>query len=296
LLEILFTNTIRAIMVTLRRITSIVFLMCMCAGYVGSLSYWDVQPQDVREYIETEEPAVCPTILLHYGTGHNLSPLECELHSYKTAFDTNVHVAASVSYPHLIETSPLARYVNEAVQKEAYGLYDSFVQEMSVPQKDLWDEDADERVFHYDLNLVYSAPVLIGFYGSRFQYTGGAHGSVQYITKTFWQHDDTIRELSLDDLFLPGYREPLFRYCEEYFKSNRCGYYGDDELSWVPFNPEHLDAFLLTENGILLMFQNYVVSGYEDCPVTLLISYPELFSIVKPNHPSPLDHFWPTGS
>lgn len=285
-------DTISAIMVTVHRITLFVFLVCMCVGHLGAESCWDMQPQDVRESIEADKPAVCPTILLHYGTGCTLSPVECELRSLKTVFDTNVHVAASVSYPHVTENNPLARYANEAVQKEVLELYDTFVQEMSSPQEELWDEDADERLFHYDLSLVYSTPGLMSFYGSKYQYTGGAHGSVQYITKTFWQHGDTIRELSLDDLFLPGYREPLFRYCEEYFKSNRCGYYGDDDLSWIPFNPEHLDAFLLTENGILLMFQNYVVSGYEDCPVTLLVPYSELTSIVKPAYPSPLDHFW----
>lgn len=227
------------------------------------------------------------TILLPYGTGDSLYPIECELDSFETAFDTNVHVEASVSYPRVTETSLLARYVNEAVQKEAHELYDIFVQEMSAPQEELWEEDADERTLRYDLSLVHSTPTFMSFYGSKYQYRGGAHGSVQYITKTFWQQDDTIRELSLDDLFLPGSREWLFRYCEDYFKSNRCGYYSYDDYSWVGFNPEHLEAFLPTEKGLLLIFQNYVVSGYDDYPITLLIPYTKLVSIVNPDSPLP---------
>src|ERR1700679_999161 len=156
------------------------------------------------------------TILLPFGTGDTLSPIECESGSLETAFDTNVHVEASVSYPRVPETSLLARYVNEVVQKEAYELHDIFVQEMSTPQEELWEEDADERTLRYDLSLVRSTPALMSFYGSKYQYCGGVHGSVRYITKTFWQQDDTIRELSLDDLFLPGYREWLFRHCEDY--------------------------------------------------------------------------------
>ena|SRR3990167_6093140 len=221
------------------------------------------------------------TILLPYGAGNSLSPIECESDSFETIFDTNVHVEASVSVPHLPEASLLARYANEAVRKEAHDLYDAFVQEMSAPQEELWEEDGDERILRYDLELVYSTPALRSFYGSKYQYRGGVHGSVKYITKTFWQQDGTTRELSLDDLFLPGYREWLFRYCEDYFKLNRCGYYSYDDYSWVGFNPDHLDAFLLTEKGLLLIFQNYVVSGYDDYPMTLLISYDKLTPILK---------------
>jgi len=235
------------------------------------------------------------TILLPYGAGDTLSPIECESHSFETAFDTNVHVEASVSYPRVPETSLLARHVNEVVQKEAYESHDTFVQEMSTPQEELWEEDADERTLRYDLSLVHSTPALMSLYGSKYQYCGGVHGSVRYITKTFWQQDDTIRELSLDDLFLPGYREQLFRHCEDYFKLNQCGYYSYDDYSWVGFNPKDLDAFLLTEKGLLLIFQNYVVSGYDDYPTTLLIPYARLAAIVNPNSPLPVDHLWTTG-
>lgn len=242
------------------------------------------------------------TILLPYGTGDALSPIECESRSFETVFDTNVHVDESVSYPRVPETSLLARYVNEAVRKESHELYDIFVQEMSAPQEELWEEDADERTLRYGLDLVYSTPVLMSFYGSKYVYSGGVHGSVQYITKTFWQQGDTIHELSLDDLFLPGSREWLFQYCEDYFKSNRCGYFSYDDYSWVGFNSEDLDAFLLTEKGLLLIFQNYVVSGYDDDPMTLLIPYSKLVPIVNPDGPLPLlsesnsvDHLWTTG-
>jgi hypothetical protein len=222
------------------------------------------------------------TILLCFGDGDFLHPIECESELFETAFDTNVHVEANVSYPRVPEATPLARYVNEAVRKEAYELHDTFVQEMSAPQEELWEEDGDDRTLRYDLNLVHSDPDLMSFYGSKYQYRGGVHGSVRYITKTFRQQDGTIQELSLDDLFLPGYRTWLFQYCESYFKSNRCGYYDDDDHSWVRFNPKDLDAFLLTEKGLLLLFQNYVVSGYDDSPITLLIPYSKLISITNP--------------
>lgn len=221
-------------------------------------------------------------ILLPYETVESICSMECESDSFETAFFTNVNVKASVTCPRVSGTNFFANYVNEALKKEASELHDTFVQEMSLPEEDLWEEDADERVFHYELDLVCSTPILMSFYGSKYQYCGGAHGSVRYITKNFWRQDETIRELTLNDLFLPGYRGWLFHYCEDYFKLNRCGYYSYDDYSWVGFNPENLDSFLLTEKGLLLIFQNYVISGFDDYPVTLLIPYIELTSIANP--------------
>ena len=111
------------------------------------------------------------TILLPFGAGDSLHPIERESELFETAFDTNVHVEASVSYPRVPETSPLARYVNEAIRNEAHELHDTFVQEMSAPQDELWEEDEDERTFRYDLSLVHSSPDLMSFYGSKYQET-----------------------------------------------------------------------------------------------------------------------------
>ena len=135
------------------------------------------------------------TILLPFEAGDCLNPIECESEIFETVFDTNVHVEASVSYRRVPEISPLALYVNETIRNEAHELHDAFVQEMSVPQDELWEEDGDERTFRYDLSLVHSSPGLMSFYGSKYQYRGGAHGSVRYITKTFWQQDDTTTTL-----------------------------------------------------------------------------------------------------
>jgi hypothetical protein len=214
----------------------------------------------------------------------------------ETSFETNVRVEAIFSYPRLPETSSFTCCVNENVKRDSLALYDAYIQKMDSLQQDAGEEEElNERTLRYGLQPVYCSPNLISLYGSEHQYAGGVHGSVHYITRTFLQHDGGVRELSLDDLFLPGYREWLFHYCEDYFKSNRCGYYDDDDCSWIGFNPDDLDAFLLTEKGLLLLFQNYVVSGYDDYPMTLLIPYTKLSHIVNPDDPFSVDHLWTTG-
>ena len=206
----------------------------------------------------------------------------------ETSFETNVRVEATVSYPRLPESSFFKCHVNENVKRDSHALYDAYIQKMGSLQQDVGaEEELNERTLHYNLQPVYCSPNLISLYGSEYQYAGGAHGSVHFITRTFWQNDEIARELSLDDLFLSAYREQLFRYCENYFKSNQWGYYSYDDYSWVGFGPEHLDAFLLTKKGLLLLFQNYVVSGFDDFPTTLLIPYPLLASIANPDGPLP---------
>lgn len=204
--------------------------------------------------------------------------IDCESSCFKTSFDTNVHVEASISYPIVPEITPLAFHANKAIHKELHTIYDTFIQE-------LWEEDGDDRTSHYTLHWVRSSSHLLSFYGERYEYRGGAHGSTHYITKTFWDHDGTIQELSLDDLFNTGSRKWLFQYCKEYFVSHRYGYYSDDDYSWVPFCPEDLESFLFTDAGLLLIFQNYVVDGLMDDPPTLLIPYSVLAPIARPDGP-----------
>jgi hypothetical protein len=201
----------------------------------------------------------------------------------QTTFDTNVHVNVSASYPKLAELSHLTRYANEAIRQEAIALHDHFVEEMREPIVELYEEDGDERTLFYDLHLVYEKPHLLEFYGSHYQYTGGAHGMEKFITKVFWQDGEHISALTLDDLLLPHGRDLLYHHCHTYFKESRGGYYSYDDIDdWDPFQPEHLDTFLLTDEGLLLIFQNYTVCGLMDEPITLLVPHKELRSILKP--------------
>ncbi len=201
----------------------------------------------------------------------------------ETTFDTNVHVDINITYPKLAESDRLTCYSNEAVRKEAIALHDDFVVNMSQPVKELCEEDADERKLFYDLHLVYTSSRLLEFYGSHYQYTGGAHGSKKFITRVFWQNNDTILLLTIDDILLPHGKDWLFHYCHNYFKENHWGYYSDTDIDdWDPFEPRHLDSFLLTDEGLLLIFQNYTVCGLMDEPITFLISYDKLRSILKP--------------
>jgi hypothetical protein len=225
------------------------------------------------------------SILLSYGDGEALRAVECKQISCETSFDTNVHVNGSVFFPRLEETGLLTCYANYEIEKEARERHDAFVQEMSAPQESLWEEDGDEFVLAGGLLPVYFDQDVICFYGCWYRYSGGAHGSWQYETRTFGRKDDSIKEISFDDLFAPVSREWLFKFCRRHFIENKVGYYADDDRSWIPFNQDSLDAFVLTEKGLLLIFQNYTVGGLYDEPITLLIPFKELTHMIKADTP-----------
>lgn len=221
--------------------------------------------------------------MIHILTHILTLALEPDQGVLETSFDTNIHVDVSITYPKLTEFSELPRYANEMLRQEAITLHNDFVEKMCEPIEELWAEDADEYMLSYGLHLVYKKPHLLEFYGHKYRYTGGAHGSEEFISKVFWQDNNTISELNLNDILLPYGRDLLYHHCHTYFKESHGGYYNDDNMGdWDPFQPEHLDAFLLTDDGLLLIFQNYTICGLMDEPITFLIPYNKLRSILKP--------------
>ena len=243
-------------------------------------------------------PLFCTVLscAISLGRPELIDDVQHKQQTQETSFATNVRVEASISCPRLPEVDLLALYVNDTVRKDMHALYDAYIKEMRVSQESIERgeefEEFNERSWHYKLEPVCRHSNLIGLYGVESRYTGGCHGSVHYVTRTFWKNGDIICELSLDDLFLPGFREQLFRYCEHYFKSHQWGYYSYDDDFWIGFSPEHLDAFLITKQGLLLIFQNYVVSGFDDYPSTLLVPYSHLKHFARPE--GPLHDHWLT--
>lgn len=212
--------------------------------------------------------------------------------SHESIFDTNVHVDVSAVYPKLTEVNALTRYANEAIQAEAMSLHDTFLKEVITPIHDLGEDDAGCRSMYYTLHLVHESPNLLEFYGHKYQYTGGVHGSMQYITKVFWQNGNNISEITLDDLFTPSGKDALFEYCHHYFKENKWGYYSYDDLEdWDPFQPHHLDDFLLTKEGLLLIFQDYTLFGLLDDPLTFSLPFAQIMPWINPATTSCLTSF-----
>ena len=106
--------------------------------------------------------------------------------------------------------------------------------------------------------------------------------------------------MTLDDLFLAksGYQQFLTQYCENYYKTNKYGYYVYEDPEWPKLEFTDLNTFVLLKEGLLIIFRMYCVDGLNDNPNTFLIPYPILKPFANPEGPIPTlmqsDDHWMT--
>ena len=218
-----------------------------------------------------------------------IDSIECEQVTFETAFDTNVHVEAEISYPRLPGRDRFIQHVNQALKKDAHFRFDQYVQEMRLPLEDVWEDDDLNPEFQYSLYPIYCTSNLISTCGYEYRYRHLPHGSWRPIGRTFWQRDNSVLELTLDDLFLSksGYQQFLTQYCEDYFRAHKYGYYAYEDPEWPKLEFSDLNTFVLLKKGLLIIFRMYCVDGLNDGPNTFLIPYPILKPFANPDGPIP---------
>jgi len=192
----------------------------------------------------------------------------------------SVHIKCS--YPILPGKGMLVEYVNLKLKAEAESRFDRLVQG-EISSEEQWE---DEYTLDYEFFPTYQVLNLISAYGCDFQ-GRGIHGCTYYEGKTFWQKEDHITELSLDDLFVKGtgYRQFLLRYCESYFKDSGYGYYSSCKECLSELVENDLDIFVLTDKGVVIVFRAYRVGGWADGPDAVLIPYAKLKKFIDPVGP-----------
>jgi hypothetical protein len=199
-------------------------------------------------------------------------------------FETTVQVSAMSKYPCLYGDTPLIHFVNKALEVTARESFDNFIEQEKNTLEEL-DQDFGGCSLIYDLFPVYSLPNLISVYGYESQTRSCPHGWMQYIGKNFWQNEDTVVEISLKDLFIKGsdWCNFLLKYCDQYFGSIVDEYYQQNFIS--PLKVDDLDAFVLTEKGVMIVFQPYRVVGWADGPGVLITPYSDLRAYIDVDGP-----------
>lgn len=101
--------------------------------------------------------------------------------------------------------------------------------------------------------------------------------------RSIFHKDQSMVELTLDNLFLPqsGYLQFLLQYCTDYFKAT----HSYKESFPRSLGIDDLNAFVLTEQGLLIIFQNYIPNILGDALEVLLIPYSTLKSFIDPQGP-----------
>lgn len=115
-------------------------------------------------------------------------------------------------------------------------------------------------------------------------YEGGAHGINQHLTLNFEQ--STGRQLTLADIFVPGYERQL----SSILQTALCEYAGASSIkelkdqgylySMDMFPSEN---FILGEEAITFIYNPYEIASYEKGSIELTISYSDLDDILNNN-------------
>jgi hypothetical protein len=216
------------------------------------------------------------------GFEGTVDPLNYQLEKRELSFEMRVPVHAKCSFPIFSGEGTLIELTNAQLKESAEARFENFVQG-GFFSEDQWE---DGYTLNYELFPIYQTTDLISIYGYDFQGRGD-HACTYYEGKTFWQIGNTVIKLDLDDLFVEGsgYREFLLQYCENNFKAAGYGYYAAENEFVPELGPDDLNTFVLTPQGLLIIFRAYTVRAWADASDTVLIPYTSLKEYIDPSGP-----------
>lgn len=121
-------------------------------------------------------------------------------------------------------------------------------------------------------------------------YTGGAHGFAHVL---YYNLDATTgKKITLDDIFKEGYKEPIRKIGEKHFKEEQeipanqtvedAGYFdgflGEGKKNSFELN----DNFLISEDGLFFIYNQYEVCCYAQGMPSLTIPIDDIKHLIKP--------------
>jgi hypothetical protein len=128
----------------------------------------------------------------------------------------------------------------------------------------------------YNQAWLFSVQILTNAY-----IKGAAHPGSFFTTLNYDLKSD--RMLALADLFQPGsaYLDVIANFCKSELRQRNIAYSSDG----ADPKEENYRQWLLTSQGLLIVFNEYQVAAYAAGPQTILIPYAQLKSILKPGGP-----------
>jgi len=196
--------------------------------------------------------------------------------------DHGVHIDLVCQYPVYLKKNQLSSYVEKAIKNHMHKLEEDFVHEITDRyDHNQFDEyyDGPNRNLEYVLAPTYCSPDLISLFGSCYRYYACPHGCIQQEGKTFWKKGDAIGEATFSDLFVNEQeaKEHIANICENRTQENT---YKIEEIQ-----AQHITAFTITEKGLAIIFQPFILGSWTEGPDYVLIPYEELRAWIHPEGP-----------
>ena len=119
--------------------------------------------------------------------------------------------------------------------------------------------------------LTYNKNCILSYYMDEYLYTGGAHGNTTRKSQTF--NLKTGRLLTLQDFFKDDYRKiviPEIKRQAQIMQQQGILFENYNELIMQNFNQ---NSFYLTDDGIVIYYQQYEIAPYSSGIITFTIPY-----------------------
>lgn len=187
---------------------------------------------------------------------------------------------AKVSYLFFQGSSPLVRFTNTAIAKEARSDFNQFVKYAKEGAKETqkfgmtWERDQS-------MVAVQATTTLISVYFQAYDFSGGAHPNHYLMPLNFALIDGKPKRLKLKDLvknpklLMDG---PVLIRLNEIKKDS-----GAAPESTI--NPAVYDSFVITPTALTWMFQPYAVGAYTEGEFEIKVPFNELKGFLRVDSP-----------
>ena len=146
---------------------------------------------------------------------------------------------------------------------------------------------SDDHDFYARSNarVTYFSENIISFFMENIEHTGLPHEIKQYETRNFFKKGSRFYEKKLSDLFCKKEQvEFIKNYCEMIFKKIETSYFYGKNAIKNNLNNSELSNYYFEKDGLVIVFQPYVVGSSEDGPFLVKIPYEILKPIVEADH------------
>ncbi len=122
---------------------------------------------------------------------------------------------------------------------------------------------------------------LLVYRADQYGYTGGAHG--MGVSRFLVFDTDTMKQLSLGDIFTDGFEDELGRLLEKEYRARY--FIGEEEaLNEAGLFDDHIfpsENFFLTNNGMGFFYNPYELAPYSMGSITISLLYSDMHHLIK---------------
>lgn len=136
-----------------------------------------------------------------------------------------------------------------------------------------------------NMEVFFNERDLLGIASSSYYYSGGAHG--MWGTSNYVFDTRTGKEIVLDDIFLPGYKEKLTELLAAQFRKDNEVSEGQSlqEFGLFVDTIEPTENFFVTPSGIGFTYVPYEIGPYAAGQIELVIPYGAISTLLDPKGP-----------